>query len=98
MKLLGGCLPGGRRSPTAAPAAVRRKGAYTSTPDNFKRPNLKARRLGERLASTSRCRPIRDAHLHFSSPILGYPSALGADAPPGKSASANISQVPQIES
>src|ERR1017187_9614097 len=71
---------------------------YAFAPANFNKPDLKTRRLGDRLASTSSCRPTREAHLHFSSPILGYPSALSAADPPGNSASANVSHVPQIES
>ncbi|HYW41418.1 MAG TPA: hypothetical protein VE959_01095 [Bryobacteraceae bacterium] len=77
---------------------MRSSAAYALALANFSNPDLKTRKLGERLDSTSRCRPISEAHLLFSTPILGYPSALSAGEPPGNSASANVSQVPQIES
>jgi hypothetical protein len=45
--------------------------AYSCGAHNFNNPLLNACRLGDRLSSTLRWLPIREAQLHFSSPILG---------------------------
>ncbi len=72
--------------------------AYGVFRDSRRMPSLNARKLGDELAITSRRSPICEAHFDFSSPTRGYPSDASFEEPPGNTASARTSQVPQMES